>query len=330
MKVITIIDAFISDNNQKKLLNDFLLKVNKVDPILLITNSILDETVTNKVDYLIYDKNNNLFKNTYDNYEYFLLWGIVDRFKLTTLRPHTQKHGLSVLINLFRSIKFAKELGYTHFRRIEYDMFLGEKTIQDFTNTPKECYNRKAKFFIDEKEKMNSFQYFFSEIDFFLSNFPEIKNEDDYVNLLKKEFNNLDFITVEKLMYHFIKKLNTNEVIIKDNLAKELSDSAWNQSSSNSHLLEQMKDCSTELYKQGEKNLIFTLNKQNKPLQRKVIIYYHNYNSDIFEYSVEKEGEWFLNDIKKNIAKIEIYDNNILVLEQQVTEIRNYIEVLYE
>ena len=34
------------------------------------------------------------------------------------------------------------------------------------------------------------------------------KNEDDYINLIKSEFNSLDFVVVEKLMCYYINKLN--------------------------------------------------------------------------------------------------------------------------
>ena len=329
MKTITVIDAFISNDSQKILLNNFLLTINQINPILLITNSIIDKSVIDKVDYLIYDKNNNLFESTYNNYEKFILWKRINNLKFNSVHYHTQKHGLSVLINLFRSLKFAKELGYTHFRRIEYDTVLGGKSINDIISTPLDCFNnnKKAKFYINEKG-YHSFQYFFSEIDFFLNNFPEIKNENDYVNLIQKEFNSLDFVIVEKLMSYYINKLNKDEIYLKNDLASELNDSIWNQSLSNSGTIKQMQGCSTELYKQGDKNLIFTLNKQNIPLYRKVIIYYHNNNPDVFEYNCKNEGEWFLNDIKEDVYKIEIYDNNILTLKQSVTKIENYIEVL--
>ena len=170
MKTITIIDAFIDNNNQKKLLNEFLLTVNSIDPILLITNSIIDKSIIDKVDYLIYDKNNNLFENTYNNYEKFVLWQRFGNLKFNKVQYHTQKHGLSVLINLFRSIKFAKELGYTHFRRIEYDTILGKESLNNIITTPLDCLNnnKKALFYINQKG-FHSFQYFFSEINFFFS-----------------------------------------------------------------------------------------------------------------------------------------------------------------
>lgn len=329
MKTITIIDAFVNDHNQTNLLNNFLLNVSDIDPVLLITNSILDESVINKVDYLFYDKNNNLFKKEYDNYEKFYLWNIVNNFKITTCHVHKQKHGLSVLINLFRSLKIAKDLGYTHFRRIEYDAILGNNTLQDLINTPKNCFdnNKKAKFFIDSNNKTHSFQYFFSEIDFFLNNFPEIKNEDDYINLINKEYSNLDFITVEKLMYYYISKLNKDEIYIEANLANVLNDTIWNQSSSDSHLHKSMVECSTDLYKQENKIILFTLNKKNKPLHRKVTVYYNN-EFDVFNYNFNNEGDWTLNEVKENISKLEIYDNDFLVFSKDITNIENSLEVL--
>lgn len=328
MKTITIIDAFINDYNQTNLLNNFLLKVSDIDPVLLITNSILDKSIIDKVDYLFYDKNNNLFEKEYNNYEKFYLWNIVGNLKVTTCYVHKQKHGLSVLINLFRSLKIAKELGYTHFRRIEYDAILGNNTLQDLIDTPKNCFNnnKKAKFYINEISKVNSFQYFFSEIDFFLNNFPEIKNEEDYINLLKTEHNSLNFITVEKLMYDYIDKLNKNEIYIEKDLADVLNDTIWNQSSSNSHLYKSMIECSTDLYKHENKIVLFTLNKKNKPLYRKIIVYYDDNEFDTFEYNFNIEGEWTLNDIKEKVQKFEIYDNNNLIFIKQITEIENYIE----
>lgn len=329
MKTITITDAFISDHNQIKLLNNFLLKINHIDPILLITNSILDESVINKVDYLFYDKNNNLFEKEYNNYEKFYLWNIVNNFKITTCHVHKQKHGLSVLINLFRSLKIAKDLGYTHFRRIEYDALLGNNTLQELINTPKTCFNnnKKAQFYVNEDNKTHSFQYFFSEIDFFLNNFPEIKNEDDYINLINKEYSNLDFVTVEKLMYYYINKLNKKEINIEPDLLIAFNDTIWNQSSSDSHLHKSMVECSTDLYKQENKIMLFTLNKKNKPLHRKVTVYYNN-EFDVFNYNFNNEGDWTLNEVKENISKLEIYDNNFLVFSKDITNIENYLEVL--
>ena len=48
MKTITIIDAFIDNDNNQKLLNEFLLTINSIDPVLLITNSFIDKSIVEK------------------------------------------------------------------------------------------------------------------------------------------------------------------------------------------------------------------------------------------------------------------------------------------
>ena len=91
MKTITIIDAFIDNDNNQKLLNEFLLTINSIDPVLLITNSFIDKSIVDKIDYLLYDKNNNLFKNIYTNYEKSIFWGKFSGLKFNEVRYHTQK-----------------------------------------------------------------------------------------------------------------------------------------------------------------------------------------------------------------------------------------------
>lgn len=329
MKTITIIDAFVDRDRQQELLINFLNRVKSVDPILLITNSVLDKSIADRVDYLFYDKSNTLFEGQYLNYEKFYLWSVVNHMRLTTCHVHKQKHGLSVLINLFRSLKLAKDLGYTHFRRIEYDTLIGERTLQDFIDTPLACEaaGKRAKFYINESAKVNSFQYFFSEIDFFLDNFPEIKNEQDYSDLLNREYGNQDFVTVEKLMYHYISKLDKDQIYIENDLAEVLNDTVWNQSSSNSHLPESMHECSTDVYKYGDQTILFSLNRKNSTLRRKVKVYGDFSNYEIFEHTFTIDGEWTFNEIRGGVSKFEVYDNDLLVFSKSVDQIENYIEL---
>ncbi len=68
-----------------------------------------DEFV-NKVNYFFYDKRNQLFVEKYSKYDLVNYWTVYDGFKVSNYFPHSQNHGLSVLINLFRSVKIAKEL----------------------------------------------------------------------------------------------------------------------------------------------------------------------------------------------------------------------------
>ena len=120
--------------------------------LLLMSNTTTSKEVQDKVDYFFYDKRNQLFKEKYSKYDYVNYWTQYDWFKVSNCFPHTQNHGLSVLISLFRSVKIAKELGYTHFYKMEYDARITEKTkikIKDLNN---ECVlNNKKGIFLLKK-----------------------------------------------------------------------------------------------------------------------------------------------------------------------------------
>ena len=129
MKPILILDAFIGNEDDEKILHRFIDSAKTIeDDILLMSNTKISKTIQGKVDYFFYDKRNQLFVEEYSKYDYVNYWTKYDSFKVSNCFPHTQNHGLSVLISLFRSVKIAKELGYTHFYKMEYDSKLTEKT----------------------------------------------------------------------------------------------------------------------------------------------------------------------------------------------------------
>lgn len=332
MKPIVIIDAYVEDSNQEKLLNEFIDSIYKIYPILLISNSKINWNIIEKVDYFIHDKKNNLFENEYDNYERFYLWGLVqEKYKLFTLIEHKQKHGLSVLINLFRALEFCKNEGYTHFHKIEYDSILGEKTKFDFINSFNQMnlLNKKLKVYLNKNSEVQSFQYFSGEINYFLNNFKKINNEHDYVNLINYEFKNNNFVIVEKLMYYLISKLNIDDLFIFNDLKYELNDSTWNQSASYSHLPKYYKDCFTDLYKvnDSEMVLMFTEFKNDKIKKRKIITHYSDHYKE-YEYIFNYENLHFFEFIDYRVKTITIIDNDINIINFNIDEINNYVEIL--
>ena len=109
MRSILILDAFITDDKDEKLLNNFLDSSKSFgDDVLLMTNTKISKETQDKVDFLFYDKKNQLFKEKYDNYEYVNYYTNYTNFNIYNWFQHTQPHGLSVLISLFRSVKIAK------------------------------------------------------------------------------------------------------------------------------------------------------------------------------------------------------------------------------
>ena len=213
MRPIIILDAFVTDKQEEGILINFIDSVKTIgDDLLLMSNTTTSKEVQDKVDYFFYDKKNQLFKEKYSKYDYVNYWTQYDWFKVSNCFPHTQNHGLSVLISLFRSVRMAKELGYTHFYKMEYDARLTEKTKIKIKGLNDECIlsGKKGVFFVDNHGDHSSMSvhYFFCEIDYFLDNFSNITCEQDYINFLESEFGNRDFLIMERFMYENVKKLN--------------------------------------------------------------------------------------------------------------------------
>jgi hypothetical protein len=179
MKSILILDAFITDDADEKVLNNFLDSSKSFgDDVLLMTNTKISKEIQDKVDFFFYDKRNQLFTEKYDNYEYVNYYTEYPDFFIYNVFEHTQPHGLSVLISLFRSVRIAKDLGYTHFYKMEYDAVLGEETKNKIKALNDSCLNdnKKGVFFIRKNADYTGTEahYFFCEIDYFLNNFWNI------------------------------------------------------------------------------------------------------------------------------------------------------------
>lgn len=79
-KTITIIDSYIHTESVKNKLINTLETFNMIEnDILLISNTIVDSQILNKVKYFIYDSRNQLFEETYVNSNETLdLWCILN------------------------------------------------------------------------------------------------------------------------------------------------------------------------------------------------------------------------------------------------------------
>lgn len=73
--IITIVDCFISNNNVlsklKTCVDNLKLHNNK---ILLVSNTIPPSEIIESVDYLVYNHQNKLFTNQYEDVGYCDLW----------------------------------------------------------------------------------------------------------------------------------------------------------------------------------------------------------------------------------------------------------------
>ena len=324
MRSILILDAFITDDEDEKLLNNFLDSSKSFgDDVLLMTNTKISKETQDKVDFLFYDKKNQLFKEKYDNYEYVNYYTNYTNFNIYNWFQHTQPHGLSVLISLFRSVKIAKNLGYTHFYKMEYDALLGEATKNKIKVLNDSCLNdnKKGVFFITKNENNTGMDvhYFFCEIDYFLNNFWNISCEQDYINFLQIEKNNKDFLIMERFMFENMEKLDSNSIEIKDNFDSYFSDTLWNSKATRVYLDKKYKECYTKFYiNQDNPNQIsiFSNNLKSTPTFRKIVIKFSDgTETEIVQYFAVY-GIWHLHSFENKIDKIMVYDDEGFLYEE--------------
>jgi hypothetical protein len=334
MKSILILDAFITDEADENLLSNFIDSIKSVgDDILLMSNTTTSKEVQDKVDYFFYDKRNQLFKEEYSKYDYVNYWTKYDWFKVSNCFPHTQNHGLSVLINLFRSVKIAKELGYTHFYKMEYDAKLTENTKIRIKELNGECIlnNKKGIFFVDNHGDHSSMSvhYFFCEIDYFLNNFWNVTCEQDYINFLESEFGNRNFLIMERFMAENVKKLNPDEIYIKGDFFTEFDSTLWNTKQTRVYDDKKYKECVTKFYikrNHPDEVVIYSRNVKSEPDFRRIIVKFNDGEEREIIQEFGEYGTWSYTVLPNNIEKMLVYDRNELLYEEYFKDIINTIE----
>lgn len=218
---IIIIDAYLNNIDKIELFNKVFLQVKKLNlPIMLVSNILPPISFIENVDHFLFINKNLLFKDFYTKYPEVSFFMGTDWFRYENNIKCFQKHGLSVISNLKTCSKYAEELGYKKFIRIEWDFIIHDdeisiikKLIDDF------IVNDKKAFFIYNPincSKLPDLCYHFWMVDlkFWNDNFPSIHNEIDY-KIHLKNLNDQDFFeTAERILYlSFFKKLTIEEYI---------------------------------------------------------------------------------------------------------------------
>ena len=331
MKEIIIIDAFITNSRSRSKLSEFIQSVKTINiPILLVSNTIISEDIIKEVDYYLYDSNDRLFGDVFESYETFLLFKTRGDVRFNDVHLHKQPHALSVMVNLFNSLNFIKNLGYTHFHRIEYDTILGDLTLDKIKNTSQRVdkNNKKGYFTINTPEHpSHRFQYFFSEVKYFSQIIPLIRNQDDYLNLLTRLYSECKtFQPIEKVMYDLIH--NDNNLLIEEvRDATEFQDSVWNTEISQAHEEPHQKQCKTEFYKDSNNGLILSENYSNQSIERLIIFYEGNEKIGEITHVLTELDQWIWHSVPKSTDNITISENGVQIDEICVKEKNNYIEI---
>lgn len=336
IRTITIIDSFIHTESVEDKLIKSIEKFNNIgSDILLISNTPVNNKIFNKVKYFIYDSRNQLFEKEYINLNDVLdLWCILDdkgTIAHNIIVENIQKHGLSVLINLFNALKFAKNLGYTHFQRVEVDDIYEEKSLKWIKNVPNECTSNGKKGMFYTSELDISFHYFFCEIDYFISKVKNVSCEQDYIDYLDTFYGNKIFRNVETFIYDNLIK-NLDDLLIvrnKQDMINNFPDTTWNTESSLSYFDKKYKGCLTQIYYVGNKSdlnyKLLTYSYIDGQIKRRIIVDLSNNEKLEFNHLIYGKFCWCISDLPKNIKSISVYENDILLYTETLSNSRSYI-----
>lgn len=323
-KEIIIIDAFITNKVNEDKLSKFIDKIKETNlPILLVSNTTIEKYILDKVNYYIYDSNNRLFDDVFEEYENFILWNIIGDIKFNTVHKHKQKHGLSVMVNLFNTLNYIESLGFKYFHRIEYDTILGDKTIEKIKNIKDNILNEKFKgyFILNHNKKTHGFQYFFSEINEFYKIVPKIKNQSDYIDIIKKYYNTNKFVTVEQLMYLLLKDNNNLKFGLND-----FDDSVWNTVNSDVHLEKEDKNCITNIYKGTGRYIVMSKNNKEVRTNRVIKIYKNNALTLKLQHDLKGINAYTYNFIENNFDRVDVVENNDIIKTIEKDKESNFFE----
>ena len=334
-KTITIIDSFISNNSVLIKLKDTISKLKSYgNKILLVSNTVPPSDVIESVEYFFYNHENKLFSQNFNDISYCDLWKSYPQLTIHEISEEFQKHGLSVLSNLFNCLDLAKSLGFTHFQRVEVDDLYSEKGYEHMKTVPYICEekNKKSLFYFNEGKDV-SFHYFYSEINFFLESFPRINSEESYKQFLQNNGFGNSFKPVEFYLYHNLKNGDLNNVLAKngeDEMNFDFYGTIWNTETSQSTLHDKYEGCPSKIYKVSKSNnfAVVSYNYNNYSVKRKIIVTLKDKGDTIY-HRLDYFDAWAYNIYDENLTKISVYDaeTDRLLYELENKDIKDYIEL---
>lgn len=341
-RVISIVDCFVHDSIVQRNLHSCLERLKRREhDVFLISNTQVDSETLKLSDYYFYDKRNQLFKGEYTNVPEVRFWVSKGQFTVYTVKSGVQRHGLSVLINLFNALHYCKRLGYTHFQRFETDDLFGEGSMDWISKVPDyvETLGKRGLFYFNpfNNPRDVSFHYFYCEIDYFLKVIPDIQSEEDYQKFLIDISGGLDFRIVENFLCESILLEDLNqEIILKEGeyIKEDFKDTIWNTVTSSSNMKECYRGCVSEIYYEyrGEYSnenktgvLLHSENYSDRKVDRIIILHLDNGDKLAFNHKLEGKGCWSNIKVPENFSFIEVFENEELLYTQSKDEVRNYI-----
>jgi glycosyltransferase involved in cell wall biosynthesis len=338
-KTISIIDCFVHDVKVESNLIECInkLKSNEQD-VFLVSNTSIRKEILDMVDYHFYDSRNQLFKKDYPGVKDVDFWSNQGHFTVHNLKSGLQKHGLSVLVNLFNALDIAKNIGYTHFQRFETDDLYGVRSMEWISQIPEMVITngKKGLFYLNESNypKDASFHYFFCEIDHFMKTMPRISKEEDYENYLINLQGTRDFKIVEAYLYD---NLDKDSVLIREGnteMKSDFTDTVWNTVVSASNLPTKYKGCLSGIYRILDKDgahsgyCLYSHNYLDNEVTRKIVVHTDDSENTVIHHKLVGRNSWWLNDLIGTPTHIDVFEDEFIVYSLTTQENANsYIQL---
>jgi hypothetical protein len=212
---LIVIGTYPNTKTRKKLTKECIESVLSLNrKIMLVSHYPVSEEIQKMVDFYVYDKHNPLVPHSY----YTKFYNYTNRFdveiKIDGLKNTNQS--LTVLTNLFNSVKSAKNFGYDKIVYLTYDVIVSDKdipTIDDMFNRldTRDGYFATLPTPFGHGIETTAMSF---KVDYFLNTFEDVRDGISYNNLCnnigsqnfledyfsKKIFpsNNVDIITNEE------------------------------------------------------------------------------------------------------------------------------------
>jgi hypothetical protein len=223
MKTLFIIDTYPSTPRQVDILNQCIDAVKDLDAdVMIVSHLPIDSATSEKVDYVIYDRDNSFLPSQYTPFFFFY----TDIFDLSIF---TSGHSLPICRNLKNALMFAKGLGYQRFVFTECDVIFHPKDLNLLEHYLfKMTRSRKNMLFFKPEEYRgteNSYVYetllFAGDVEFFLNKFIPPTTTEEWLSM------NMGY-TLEQAFFEKFGDEEDNYLIIHDHSSNIFLDSKVN------------------------------------------------------------------------------------------------------
>ena len=295
---------------------------------MLVTNTPVDREITQKLDLLLYDKENRLFDDTMPA-KPIALMKLFDGMRVFEVVKGMQRHGLSVLRNLNMALATAQAYGYTHFHRVEVDDIMGDASLDFVCSVPGlvSSNGKRGLFMLNDNESESniSFHYMYCEIVLFKQSVARIETQRDYQDYLRDRMGTETFMNVEEFVRHNLNKSMHEMVTLNGSETwRWFPDTVWNTETSGSNLESKYSNCTTRMFrvvKEGSEldyNIVMTYNYGSEEKSRTIELIAGEQVVGTLWHNVKDAGWWQTTHIDKSVEAIRVIEDGIELYTEAV------------